>query len=104
MSMALPCEVPLNSLLRRYKDSVGFADCYVTEVPGTVTQEAYIVAFYTSALFKVERTVIKYAVARPSTDDDVRRLATGRADGFSAWRIEGQSESELLLADVTGRR
>jgi hypothetical protein len=33
-----PCEVPLNSLLRAYKDGAGFADCYVTEVPGAVTQ------------------------------------------------------------------
>jgi hypothetical protein len=98
-----PCEIPLNSLLRAYKDGAGFADCYVTEVPGAVTQEAFIEAFYTSPLFKVERTLLQYLASRPATDADAKQLAGGMATKFSAWRVEGQSPSELLLADFTGR-
>ena len=41
-----PCEVPLNSLLLSYKDGDGFADCYVAEVAGAITQEAFVEAFY----------------------------------------------------------
>jgi pyrimidine deaminase RibD-like protein len=103
MSAVQPCEVPLNSLLRSYKDGAGYADCYVVEVPGSVTQEAFIEAFYTSPLFKVERTILKYLVSRPASDSEAKQLAEGRATKFSAWRIEGQSPSELLLADFTGR-
>ena len=103
MSAVQPCEVPLNSLLRSYKERVGYADCYVAEVPGSVTQEAYIEAFYTSPLFKVERTILKYLASRPASDADAKQLAAGKATKFSAWRIEGQSPSELLLADFTGR-
>lgn len=98
-----PCEVPLNSQLRAYKDGPGFADCYVAEVPGAVTQAAFIEAFYTSPLFKVERTILQYLASRPATDADAKQLAVGKATKFSAWRVEGQSSSELLLADVTGR-
>lgn len=98
-----PCEVPPNSLLRTYKDSTGFADCYVAEVSGAVTQAAFIEAFYTSPLFKIERTLLQYLVSRPATDADAMQLASGRASRFSAWRVEGQSASELLLADFTGR-
>ena len=70
-----PCEVPLNSSLRPYKDGPGYADCYVTQVPGAVTQAAYIEAFYTSHLFKIERTLLHYLASKPATDADAKALA-----------------------------
>jgi hypothetical protein len=103
VSSIQPCEVPLNSLLRAYKHGAGFADCYVAEVQGAVTQAAFIEAFYTSPLFKVERTLLQYLTSRPVADADAKQLAVGKATRFSAWRVEGQSSSELLLADFTGR-
>jgi hypothetical protein len=103
MPSAQTCEVPPNSLLRTYKDGGGFADCYVTEFPGAVTQQAFIEAFYTTPLFKIERTLIRYLASRPATDADAKQLAAGKATKFSAWRVEKQSPSELLLADFTGR-
>jgi hypothetical protein len=103
MSSIQSCDVPLNSLLRAYKDGASFADCYVAEVPGAVKQAAFIEAFYTSPLFKVERTILKYVASRPATDADARQLAAGNVTKFSAWRVEKQSPSELLLADFTGR-
>ena len=103
MPSVQPCEVPLSSLLRPYKDGSGYADCYMAEVSGTVTQAAFIEAFYTSLLFKVERTILQYLASRPATDADAKQLAVGKATKFSAWRVEGQSSSELLLADFTGR-
>lgn len=103
MSTIRSCEVPLNTLLRAYTDAQSFTDCYVAEVPGAVTQADYIEAFYTSPLFKIERTILKYLAAKPATDEDVRQLAGGKATRFSAWRVESQAPSELLLADFTGR-
>ncbi len=97
------CDVPQASLLRAYKDGPGFADCYVVEVAGDVSAETFIEAFYTSPLFKVERALLRYLASRPATDEDARRLATDETDGFSAWRVEGRSPSEILLADITGR-
>ena len=103
MPTVQPCEIPLISLLRQYKDGPGYADCYVIKVPGTVTQAAYIEAFYTSPLFKIERTLLQYLASKPATDADAKALAGGVATRFSAWRVEAQSSSELLLADFTGR-
>ena len=103
MLTAQPCEVPPNSFLRQYKDGLGYADCYVIKVSGTVTQAAYIEAFYTSPLFKIERTLLQYLVSKPATVADARALAGGGVTRFSAWRVEAQSSSELLLADFTGR-
>ena len=103
MPTVLACEVPLNSFLRQYKDGPGYADCYVTHVPGVTTQQAFIEAFYTSPLFKIERTLLQYLASKPATDADAKALAGGGATRFSAWRVEAQSTTELLLADFTGR-
>ena len=98
-----PREVPQNSLLRRYSDGIGYADCYVVEVPGSISQRKFVEAFYTSPLFKVERNILKFFASRPADDDSARVLAAGGAAEFSAWRVEEQSATELLLADFTGR-
>jgi hypothetical protein len=91
------------SLLRPYQGGSGFADCYITEVRGVVSQAQFIEAFYTSGLFKIERTLLTYLASRPATDADARQLAAGTASRFSAWTVEAQSDAELLLADFTGR-
>lgn len=97
------CEVPAHSLLHRYKIGTGYADCYATEVPGAISQAAFIEAFYTSPLFKVERALLKLFAGKPATDADVRQLALGNASTFSAWSVEDQTRTELLLADFSGR-
>ncbi len=97
------CEIPVPSFLRKYKDGTGHADCYVTEVPGLITQPQFVEAFYTSPLFKIERTIISCLASKPATDSDAKQLAAGNASKFSAWSVEAQSPSELLLADFTGR-
>ena len=96
------CELPLNAMLRKYKDGAGYADCYITEVPSFITQTAFIEAFYTTPLFKLERTLLKYLASKPATDADAKQLALGNTNTFSAWRVESRSASELLLADFTG--
>ncbi len=103
MPTVQPCEVPTGSLLRRYFDGPGYADCYRVMVPMAVSQARYVEAFYTTPLFKVERTLLGVVARRPATDDDARALGHGQAQRFSAWRIEGQTATELLLADITGR-
>ncbi len=103
MPSVQPCEIPLNSSLRKYEDGVGFADCYAIDVPGTVSQAAFIEAFYTSTVFKLERTLLGCLASKPATDADAHQLAAGLVSKFSAWRVEAQSPAELLLTDITGR-
>ena len=76
MTAVHPCDVPLNTMLRSYKDGPGYADCYVTEVQGAITQVIFIEAFYTSPLFKVERTILKYLASIPMLTQSSLRQAT----------------------------
>jgi hypothetical protein len=103
--MATVCasELPSNALLLKYAAPAGYADCYVTEVAGVVSHDAFVRAFYTSPLFRVERAILKWFASRPSTDQDAHALASGTRDKFAAWHVEARSENQLLLADFSGR-
>ncbi len=98
-----PCELPADALLNKYRQSGAYADCYVTEVDRPISQAAYVEAFYTSAAFKVERQLLAWFVARPSTDTQAKELASGQRDAFAAWTVEGRDAHQLLLCDFQDR-
>lgn len=98
-----PCPLPESALLRKYQDGLDYADCYCVDVPATVTQAAFVEAFYTTPLFKCERLVLALFAARPSSDDQARQLAAGTTTRFAAWDVEAREDGQLLLADFTGR-
>jgi hypothetical protein len=103
MTAIQACELPRGALLGKYQGAGGYADCYVAEVAGKVTQAEYVEAFYTTAVFKVERLLLAWFVSRPSTDPQARELAAGSADRFAAWSVEGRSANQLLLCDFQNR-
>ncbi|WKZ44646.1 MAG: hypothetical protein QY302_02500 [Anaerolineales bacterium] len=92
--------VPANSMLGKYTSVAGaYTDCYVTEIPFNVTFPEYVFAFYTTSLFKLERTILKFTVFKPSTDMDAKNLAHSLTDKFAAWTVESRSDDEILLCD-----
>lgn len=96
------CALPAEALLGAYRD-IGYTDCYVTAVGRDVSHAEYVEAFYTTAPFRLERLILKWSVAKPSTDADARDLATGTVDAFAAWRVEGRARDQLLLCDFQRR-
>ena len=95
--------LPDESLLRRYLRDGHYTDCYSTDISRSVTHSQYIVAFYTTFLFKIERFILKLAVSRPSTDTEAMQLAEKQRDSFAAWRVEARDNNQLLLCDFQGR-
>jgi len=94
--------LPPGVLLSRYEGGGGYADCFVATVPGRVSQAAYVEAFYTTPLFKLERLALALLVARPSTDAEARRLASGETEKFAAWTVEARTADQILLCDFQG--
>lgn len=94
--------LPPRALLGRYEGAGGYSDCLVATVSGHVTQAAYIEAFYTTALFKLERVVLAVLLGRPSTDRQARLLAAGELARFAAWTVEGREADQILLCDYQG--
>ena len=96
-------ELPQRALLSRYLESGDYTDCYVADVDRVVSHADYVRAFYTTLPFKTERLILKWAIAKPSTDEDASLLAEGKADRFAAWYVEDRAEDQLLLSDFRER-
>jgi hypothetical protein len=95
--------VPKDSLLHRYVGQDGaYTDCFEVMLPISATMEEFIVAFYTTWLFRLERLVLTLARRRRITDAHVQALAVGEADTFAVWQVEDRAEGQLLLADDAG--
>lgn len=97
------CDLPPDALLSRYQHDGAYADCYVTTIARRVSHAEYVEAFYTTLLFRTERQLLAWFVARPSTDADAQQLAAGSRDAFAAWTVEARCADQLLLADFQGR-
>jgi hypothetical protein len=103
MSSITACPLPAQALLAKYVCANAYTDCYRVEFPGRITQSQYVAAFYTTRVFKLERTILKWAIGMPSADVDVIRLAGGEIDRFAAWVVENRCDNQLLLSDFRGR-
>ncbi len=97
------CELPQEALLSRYQQEGAYTDCYFIDLPSAVSHAEYVEAFYTTAVFKVERLILSLLVSKPSTDRQAKQLASGEVKTFAAWSVEGQTANQLLLCDFLGR-
>ena len=97
------CALPADALLHVYLDQGAYADCYVAEIARPVSHAEYVEAFYTTAVFKVERLLLAWFAARPSSDGQAHELAAGTISSFAAWNVESRSADQLLLCDFKGR-
>jgi hypothetical protein len=95
--------LPGHALLGKYANGNAYTDCYITEIPASVSHAAYVEAFYTTAVFKLERLLLAWFVSRPSSDAQARRLAAGELNSFAAWDVEARSVNQLLMCDFQGR-
>ena len=98
-----PCELPPAALLGKYLLGGAYADCYCTEVAWPVSHAEFVEAFYSTGVFGIERRLLAWFVAKPSTMAQIQQLASGRLEQFAAWNVESRSLDQLLLSDYQGR-
>jgi hypothetical protein len=91
--------LPQAAFLQAYADQAGcFTDCYYVDVPKSVSISETISAFFTTPVFRLERVLLGIFARKPSTDQDVENLASGRSTGLAFWRTERRDQTQLLLA------
>jgi hypothetical protein len=95
-------ELPADALLRRYREQGAYTDCFAIDVPGQVSHAQFVEAFYTTAVFKLERLLLALFVSRPSNDAQAGELAGGQREQFAAWSVEARAPGQLLMCDFAG--
>lgn len=77
----------------------GYHDCFRICIRGRVTLQQFVLAFYTSWLFRLERALLRILLAIPSSDADAYALARGTHNTFAAWYVGARTPTELLMCD-----
>ena len=109
MSKITASPLPMDALLKRYTRPAWeqavepYTDCFSATFGRSIGLEQFVDAFYTTRLFKLERTVLDWLAGKPSSDDQARRVACGDADSFAAWRVEARTDKQLLMCDFRNR-
>ncbi|MEM8579120.1 MAG: hypothetical protein AAGF60_14825 [Pseudomonadota bacterium] len=94
-------DVPAGTLLAPLARDAGvYVDAFEAEVEGAALA-AFVEAFYSQPLMRAERVLLA-AAGMPSGALDVAALASGDAQRFAAWDVEGRRADELLLKDRSG--
>ena len=100
-SAIVACELPPQALLCRYDRDGGYTDCYRTVIARPVWQAEYVEAFYTTAVFRTERLLLRL-LRMGGTDAQARELAEGRRSRYAAWSVEERRDDQLLMCDAYG--
>mgnify|MGYP000064086267 FL=1 len=102
MPKVFESELPSNALSATYKTQGAFVDCYYSEVAKDISLDEYIQAFYTTPLFKLERSLLSLATFKRASDHDALALSLGKSDRYSIWTVEGREANQILMRDFTG--
>ena len=98
------CLPPRQALLRPYMDIDGcYTDCFVADIKSKVDLQEFVTAFYTTPLFKIERSILRLVFAKPSSDEEALQVALGQIEHFAAWDVEERSDLEMVMRDFSGR-
>jgi hypothetical protein len=97
--------VPEGSLLRTYRGGArpecwrGQGDCFTACIDRRVALADFVLAFYTSPVFRIERLILFVLAGAPSTDHEVRQLAEGTGVTLAVWRVGERTATQLLMCD-----
>jgi hypothetical protein len=103
------CPVAEDSLLRTYRGGKHperwghYGDCFSVSVDPAVTLGEFVLAFYTSPVFQVERWILQIVAGAASTDGEARALADGRGESFAVWTVGARTVDQLLMCDRYGK-
>ena len=97
--------LPQDSLLRTYRGAVHperwgkYGDCFTVIVDRAVSLAEFVLAFYTSPVFRFERLLLHVFVSASSSDAAALALAEGSASSFAVWYAGERTATQLLMCD-----
>ncbi len=91
-------DLPADALHAYHLDEpVTYTDCFACDIPQEVDLTSYIEAFYTTAIFRAERFVLRHLARSKTTDADVEALARGHAQHLAVWKVEARTSDQIVM-------
>lgn len=109
MSVVEQQPVPNDALLRTYRGGNRpelwghYQDCFAVRVDRAVTLSQWVVAFYTSPVFRIERFILRLLAKAPSLDQQAQDVVEGRRETFAVWVVGARTTDQLLMCDRYGK-
>jgi len=102
---ALPDDSLFNSFRggRHPERWVGQGDCFSVTVNQAVPLSEFVVGFYSSPVFRVERLLLGVLAGAKSSDSDVQSVADGSGSTFAIWSVGERTATQLLMCDCYER-
>jgi len=97
--------LPEDALLKTYRGGLrperwgAYGDCFSVIVDRVVSLAEFVFAFYTSPVFRIERSILRVFVGAPSSDAAARALSAGSAASFAVWYVGQRTPTQLLMCD-----
>ena len=76
----------------------GYSDCYYVDIQKDVALSDYILAFFSTPIFRMERLILNLVPSGRSNEQCVLDIASGTGDKMAGWKTEKRDENQLLLA------
>src|SRR3546814_18694233 len=77
--------LPNGELLEQYSASGAYTDCYSATLVGHISLADFMGVFYTTPIFKIERSILDKVLQLPSTYTEAPLLRPCRPTRFAAW-------------------
>lgn len=90
--------LPPGALLHAYAAADAYTDCFAVKLGRPVSLADFMLAFYTTPVFRIERWLLGHLARFPSTDIEARQLAQGHLSRFAAWQVEAREPNQAVLA------
>lgn len=97
--------LPEDALLNTYRGGLrperwgAYGDCFSVIADRVVSLAEFVFAFYTSPVFRIERSILRVFVGAPSSDAAARALSGGSAASFAVWYVGQRTPTQLLMCD-----
>jgi hypothetical protein len=96
--------VPEDALLMTYRGGRNparwgrYGDCFSVPVDRVVSLADFVMAFYSSWVFRIERALFR-AFGASSSSAQARAVADGSGTEFAVWYVGDRSATQLLMCD-----
>jgi hypothetical protein len=90
---------PEGAFIRQYTTTLGgYSDCYYIDIQQDVSLSDYILTFFSTPIFRMERLLLNLVPSGRSNEQCVLDLAAGTGNKMAGWKTENRDDNQLLLA------